>query len=505
MTKSNPSTPRRAEFAKMNAAHKRMGNKNLKKRAEEIGMPRRAGHNTRVAWNRNQNKAHETLGKYRTGYRKAWDQPSVRKYMKTCGFKEPGTYNPLNQHGGEIFALPRELKVTNTQAGKIMQKCMQCKNLSIGNLKDIKKMLSYTYQLLEKDEGNWPEVGWVWKSLRPETHKRPDMRRKIKPTMVPGPEVLKKCFTTEYQSDCGMEFFKWNVGCLLTHDLAVFGLRQIEDINKIRDSKKHTFAPKSGWMSTELKGGRSKLEKHKGPREWKLYRVCLCPGGSHKRPPPNFKKFLDYRGNPVKEEPLPWCTTCPLNAWECIQSHLPRDDVRTYPNWNASGSYHRTQQVGEESRQEFFQRWIDCQKANPDELKFDSNCGRKSLAKWCKEFDVPYELSFEIHGDHYSTWKRYYQHRLKSSDMDRRTQSPDPDDCCEALREFARGIGRGKEKEETLSDRQRSEMLKRIMMALGQGQEMEKILGKKKEFKKEPKKEDVKKEVKTEDDQKTQN
>ena len=46
-------------------------------------------------------------------------------------------------------------------------------------------------------------------------------------------------------------------------------------------------------------------------------------------------------------------------------------------------------------------------------------------------------------------------------------------------------------------------MLKRIMMALGQGQEMEKILGKKKEFKKEAKTEDVKKEVKDEDDQKT--
>ena len=297
-----------------------------------------------------------------------------------------------------------------------------------------------------------------------------------------------------------MEYLEWCTALLLTHDLAVCGLRQTVDVDKIRDSKKHTFAPSHGWMSTELQGGRSKLEKHKGVRQWKIYRVCLCPGGKHKRPPPGWKSRLDARGTP--KGPVPWCTTCPLNAFEVTRGFLPRGDKRTYPSWNASGCFHATHQVGNNSRQKFFQRFVNSQKANPDNLVFDSNGGRKALAKWCKEFDVPYEHSFEIHGDHYSTWKRYYQHRLKCSDMERRTQSPDPDDCCMALQAFARGIGRGppRTEKEELSAVQRSQMLKRIMMALGQGQEMQKILGK--DDKKEVKPE-TKKEVKTEDDQKT--
>ena len=494
MTKSEPSTPRRSKMNKVNAAHKRMPNRSLKKRPE-CKLPKRAGYTTQTAWDRNDNKADSTLTKYRTGYRKAWDQPAVQAYMKKLGFKAPGTYNQHNQQAGEMFSLPSEFKLTNTQAGKIMTKCLRCKNLTISNLKDIKKMLSFAYQLSERKKGNWPEVAWVYKNLKPLTHKPADPDHKVKATIVADTNVLTKAFTTEFHKDCGMEYLEWCVAVLLGYDLTVFGLRQKVDVNKIRDAKSHTFAPSHGWMSTEFKDGRAKLEKHKF-RMWKLYRVCLCPGGKHKRPPTNWKRCLDLRGNPRREEPLPWCTTCPLNAFEVSQSYLPKGDHRTYPAWNPSGCFHESHQVGENRRQKFFQRWINGQKANPDNLVFDSNGGRKALAKWCKEFDVPYEHSFEIHGDHYSTWKRYYQHFLNSTDMDRRTQSPDPDECCVALRAFARGIGRGEPKDDDeLTPKQQAQMLKDIMLTLGRGQRLQDILGKKE-------KKEVKKEVKTEDDRK---
>ena len=106
------------------------------------------------------------------------------------------------------------------------------------------------------------------------------------------------------------------------------------------------------------------------------------------------------------------------------------------------------------------QSWLDLQGGNPDGLKFDSNSGRKALGKWCAEFQVPYRKSFEVHGDLWCTWKKHYEPTLKRDPgFLRRTQSNLAEECCAALRTFARGIGRGREVREDPKDLTRFERL----------------------------------------------
>ena len=92
------------------------------------------------------------------------------------------------------------------------------------------------------------------------------------------------------------------------------------------------------------------------------------------------------------------------------------------------------------------QTWLNIQGANPDGLRFDTNSGRKSLGNWLAFLQIIYSWSFELHGDLWNTWKRFYQGNLANEPLFlRREQSTDPDECCRALREFARRLlGRGK-------------------------------------------------------------
>ena len=126
------------------------------------------------------------------------------------------------------------------------------------------------------------------------------------------------------------------------------------------------------------------------------------------------------------------------------------------------------------------QAWLDAQGANPDGVRFCSNSGRKTLGKWCDEFNVPYEESLEIHGDHWDTWKKNYQPRLRREpELNRRTQSPDPDVCLKALNRFARGIGRGSQQREdplVFSNNQLGQLLAASLRANGQGQLVAQIL-----------------------------
>ena len=468
MVKSAPGTPRAEPKARKtnNPAHR--DRKSVKK-------PRRAGLYTQIGWDLNRIKSTHTLAKYRTGYRTAWSVPQAKRYMKSIGLKAPGTYNKHNQQGGDMFALPNEFKMTDKQAGQILKHCAASGKLTISNLKDVKKMLSYAYQLKKKEEGNWPLVKWIWKNTDKDIQKA--ATQKIIAEVVAEPSTLVTAFTTEYDPKCGMDFMEWNVGQLLTHDYAVCGCRQVEDYKRIRDSKSHVFVPQHGWMATEFKGGRAKLEKTKGMRSWKLYRVCLCPGAKHQRIPKDWATKLDKYGNPKK--PLPWCTTCPLNAFQMVRNMLPEGDLRTYPKWYR-GKFHKTWNVGEDSTKELFQRWLNVQKANPDGVLYDSNGGRKSLGKWCAEFGVPYEESFEIHGDHWKTWRKYYQQNLqRASDFERRTQHTDAEVCTRALWRFARGIGRGRTTRhdpEVLTERQKAAAMLHMMRQMGMHAELANIL-----------------------------
>ena len=78
--------------------------------------------------------------------------------MQSIGLREPGSYNPYNQHGGVMPALPCELNITDSQAGMLMRKCYKAGGTK-SQLESVRKMLSYFHQLMTKQrEDNFPSV-----------------------------------------------------------------------------------------------------------------------------------------------------------------------------------------------------------------------------------------------------------------------------------------------------------------------------------------------------------
>jgi hypothetical protein len=431
-----------------------------------------------VAFDKNKLKSTHTLAKYRTGYRTAWNEPKVEKYMTNyTTLKPPGSYNPNNQQGGVMFAVPREVNLDGKQAGIIMRLCYKAR-MSLSQLESVRKMLSFAYQLTinKKDKTNYDEVAEQWGCQDPELYGEPT--QKILAEVSVEPSGLKKAFTTEYNPRKGMPFMQWCVGLLVTHDYDVCGARSYVDLHKIKQSGKHIVVPSEGWMCTAMKGGRAKLEKKKGTRPWSCYRVCLCPGGKHKCMPKHWEQNLDQWSNPKK---ITWCTTCPLNAFEVLRTMLAPEDQRIYPRWLPDQNRFSKADLGQEKMMKLHQNWLNYQGANPDGLFFDSNSGRKSLGKWCDEFNIVYHMSFEIHGDLWKTWKKHYQHGLqKDPCFERRTQSNNPDLCCAALRRFARAIGRGRtirdDPKEKLTMQQHGQMMAALLRRLGEAETVAKIM-----------------------------
>ena len=413
-------------------------------------LPRRAGFKTGVAFDKNELKSTGTLAKYRTGYTLAWNRD--KDYMKGIGLKAPETYNPRNQQGGHMFALPGEVKLSGRQAGQILRHVYKS-GVTQSQLESVSKMLSFAYQLTTGKQGNYDEVKQQWDAVNPDKLLPPT--QKIVAEVSVEPSGLKTAFTTEFDATKGMPYPAWCVGLLLTWDHAVCGSRSVVDLDKIKKSRTHTFVPSEGWMATVLKGGRAKLENKKGTRPWSVHRVCCCPKGKHQAIPENWQ-----RNNQCNPTEVSWCTTCPLNAFKTVRSLLSEDDYRTYPAWLPRQQRYSKDNLGEGRMRKLVQSWLDLQGGNPDHLKFDSNSGRKALGKWCAEFQVPYHKSFEVHGDLWCTWKKHYEPMLKRDPAFlRRTQSTLAEECCAALRMFARGIGRGREVREDPKDLSRFEKL----------------------------------------------
>ena len=399
--------------------------------------------------------------------------------MKSIGLKKPGSYSKTNHHGGEMFGFPREFHLTGPQAGKILRKCFKSGKATRSQLCDVRKMLAYAWQLQtggsnDSKKTNWEEVNNQWSSQDPDKYKPPTKR--IAATVGPTTDNLKTAFTTAFDPAKGMAYPEWCVGHLLTFDAHVFGARSVTDLDRIKKSKKHKVSADNGWMWTQMVGGRAKLEKRKGIRPWKAFRICLCPNGKHNDVP---DKFRTKDNNP---ENLTWCSTCPINSFKVVRYYLPGNDKRSYPKWCPPCKEHKGRfskdNVGDGAIKVLIQRWLNLQGANPDGLEFDTNSGRKSLGKLCSLMHIPYHESFELHGDLFKTWKRYYQKNLQRDPFfRRRTQSQDVEECTAALWRIARAFGRGKTLEQ---DPQSLSLTERLLVLnnrlLGGGAETNLIL-----------------------------
>ena len=86
--------------------------------------------------------------------------------------------------------------------------------------------------------------------------------------------------------------------------------------------------------------------------------------------------------------------------------------------------------------------WMKCQGANVGD-PYCSSAGRKALAAWLSELDLPYKVGFEIHSDCYSTWKNSYQPDCLNPTRfgERRTQSHKMEDVLAAYKKLRHHIG----------------------------------------------------------------
>ena len=158
--------------------------------------------------------------------------------------------------------------------------------------------------------------------------------------------------------------------------------------------------------------------------------------------PIDFWKTLDSSGNPTAG--VPFCSTCPLNMAQYVFRLLPRGQLRLYPRWLPKTGKFSVEDVGENKLLPLANRWLRLQGANPDQVDYCPNGGRKALGLLCNELKTPYRESFEAHGDHPKTWHKHYQSKMiPDKSFKRRTQSTSAEDCLKMHKRFAMYIGRG--------------------------------------------------------------
>ena len=357
-----------------------------------------------------------------------------------------------------MWGWPKECKLTNNQAQKLMLTVYQKRTMTWGMMRSISKTLAYAYELTggSVPQGNYPGVTSVWQLVRkPECV---DSGKSQKPERIPEPKQLQVAFTKPWSRNHPWSLMQFLTGVVATNDAFVFGLRSNEDFKRVKDSRDHELNSAAGWVCTKFVGGRAKLSgKKKGTVDWWIWRVCYCQGKHHIPVPEGFFELIDSEGNPTVE--FEWYTLCPVAALELIWQFqtVPPQEKRCYGKW--LGAKFHCGNTGDVAGLAI--QWLQAQGLPA----FDHNSGRKSLAKWTHHLRVPYHESCAIHGDLHQTWQESYDERLPDSDYDLRTQPRDPAVACAGLWKFARFVGGGRKLKVKLS---RSERLQyELLKALG--------------------------------------
>ena len=369
------------------------------------------------------------------------------------------TYDPRNIHKGEMPGWPKECTWTDNKAKRVLYACYKSGQLTYAQLRDVRKSLSYFYELRNGGEPNkqqnWPGVKSVWKTFRFQgvTPVRPTENSNV-PFVIPTPEDLKKAFTTPWTPKTKMPLMVWVVGEVAAWDWGVCGLRSQEDLDRVKHSPRHYLNVKERWHASKFDNGRSKLHgTKKGTRPWWVFRVCLCPGQRHISPPEDFGEVIDKDGNPTVE--VKWNTNCPIACIQLYTGMLKPQHRRMYPQWLPK-SGRVAPRLNHNSIVGLAIDWFIAQGTCTKQVPYDTNAGRKSLARWCRHLNISYKESFEIHGDLFQTWSEHYEDSIPgTSSMDRREQSRNPDVATKALCRLANWLGRGKRVKPKLSRHER--------------------------------------------------
>ena len=388
----------------------------------------------------------------RVGWNKIW--AVIPGEMMKMKIKPPGSYDPSNCHAGKMWGWARECNMTDKKAERIMFLCYASKQLTVNQLKNVRKTLSYAYELCGGDaKQNWPSLkGLFTKAFDLSTLPKGRACHSLKPRRIPTANALKRAFTKQWVYNPRMPLTTWTVAYVGAYDWSVFGCRSKEDLKRLKKATRHVINIEERWQASEFHGGRCKLcGNKKGTRPWWVYRICLCPGQHHISPPRDFGKTIGRDGNPTVE--VRWNTACPIACWEFYTSMMDSRAVRCYPKWLGSGRFGKD---NVDSVVDLAVFWFEVQgETSYDGKPFSTNAGRKALARWCQKLNISYAESFEIHGDLYDTWADNYEDYVPKDRHQEREQSKDPDRATRALCRFANWLGRGKRVKAQLSRHER--------------------------------------------------
>lgn len=361
--------------------------------------------------------------------------------MEHAGVKPMGSYDKLNQHGGEIWGWKKECKLTDPKVKLILNSCISSGILTIDELHMVRKALSFAYLLVKNiPKRNWPCVEYVWEIIG-KGEKLAPKKRVMLPEIIGRPKDLRRAFTRGWRPEHPWSLLKFAAGVVAAYDCLIWGGRAGEkgDISRIKKSRTHYWNFKDGYMWTTLEGGRCKLPNE--IRDWKIYTICMCDSPSHRRPPANFYKYIDRDGNPVA--PVTFCTTCPMACLE-LKWQWDKAKLTRYSKATKIGTF------GAQNDWDVMKVAVDWMMAQGvTEERYSHNSGRKLLAKWLEKVGASYPEGYELHQDLEGNWRVYYQQELAVNPVkfERRTQSLNPDTCCCALRKLAMYFGVGGQEE----------------------------------------------------------
>ena len=424
----------------------------------------------------------------RKGYRLMWS--GCKHYLQGIAkILPPGHYPKTNQHGGVMPATPKECDAfTNKRVATIMRRCAESGKLTRHDVFKLRKCFAFIWQTQGKGgtNDNFPCMPNVIASINAET-----LKRKVRvntPMKKPTAEQIKSAFTKGWTKKTGMPFLRWCQCLMAGYDQFFNGHRPKSDTSRVKINSenlaeaehRHVMSAEEGWCSSGFQGGRSKLTGMRKGRPWRAYRVCHCVGAKHVSPPEEALEF-DLEGNP-KSIPT-WFTECPVACYEVImktQGHLLDTKKGLYKTWSTTRGCWNERNHGDVAAMAF-----EFLKIQGVEGEFDPHCGRKTYGALCDHLrpQIPYQTSFQVHGDLAETWSNAYQFGMRRSNYSVREQSRDPTMCCKSGRLLAQWLGRGKEAKADLDPTQA--MLLMIAQRMGIGDQADNLLyGPKKEKRK---------------------
>ena len=141
-------------------------NKGPKSYAQKAVVPRGSGFDTRLQHERHLQRSTKTLQCYRYGWRLMWR--AAASEMRKHKIPARNSFDPRNVHKGEMPGWRKECNWTDNKAKRVLYACYKSGQLTFSQLRDVRKALSYLFELKTggdvNRQQNWSGVKQVWKT-----------------------------------------------------------------------------------------------------------------------------------------------------------------------------------------------------------------------------------------------------------------------------------------------------------------------------------------------------